>query len=132
MGAGASKDSGIDVYRGIDGILDNPEKFLSVGSIDLENTLFDLKKRCEGKNAGPTYTLIKELSSHYDSSFILTQNIDGLVRNLGIQYVEMHGNKDEKVVLYGEDIIFPPIANSIIKRNFADVIVIGTSMTSLY
>lgn len=134
LGAGASKDSGIPTYRGEGGVLNEPEKVLSVNSDPnlRDETLSNLKRACDGIVPGPTYESIKKLSSRYDGCAILTQNVDGLVRGLGIPYVEMHGNKDEKVVLYGENIIFPPIAHIWTKQPFTDVFVVGTSMTLPY
>ena len=97
LGAGASKDSGLQTYRGKGGYYEgkeyNVETILSTSN-PLENIWTFLKPLYEEiskHSPGKTYDLIKKLGKVYPKSFILTQNIDGYALSTGLPVVELHG-----------------------------------------
>ena len=97
LGAGASKDSGLQTYRGKDGYYEgkdvNPEYILNTSN-SLEKVWDFLKPLYEqiSKNVpGETYQLIKKLGKMYPASFILTQNVDGYADSTELPLVEIHG-----------------------------------------
>ena len=89
LGAGASADSGLPVYRG-NGT--DPENYLSLSSS--MNTVWDyltpLYEAIKSHTPGPTYDALKR----FPDSLILTQNIDRYALSTGIKTVEIHGVHD--------------------------------------
>ena len=109
LGAGASVDSGLMTYRGIGGLYNNssqgqqePEDVLTTENFNANPAAVwsFLKPLYEGygkasqgsKFPGATYQEITKLVTVYPDSFVLTQNVDGFVRDLGCPYIELHGN----------------------------------------
>jgi NAD-dependent deacetylase len=100
LGAGASVDSGLCTYRGANSKIKNYDDIMELLNNDnwdknkicvwnyLEKFNEDIKK-CE---LGETYKLINEIYKYYPKSFVLTQNIDGLINKIDIPSVEIHGN----------------------------------------
>lgn len=100
LGAGASVDSGLMTYRGIGGFYNmsqQPEEILTSKNFDMNPTqvwdfLKPLYEAYDKAKIGVTYREISRLVTTYPESFVLTQNVDGFVRDLGCDYVELHGN----------------------------------------
>ncbi len=110
LGAGASVDSGLLTYRGINGIYndnDEPERILSkTNTLDkIWNFLQPLYDNIDDCEPGPTYTLLSEIVSLVDETLILTQNIDGYAKTVNnescknnkssssvVEVVEIHGS----------------------------------------
>lgn len=100
LGAGASVDSGLYTYRGANNKIKNYDDIMSLLNGDdwdknknfiwnyFEKFNEDIQK-CE---LGETYKLINEIYKYYPKSFVLTQNIDGLIKKIDIPSVEIHGN----------------------------------------
>jgi len=95
LGPGASEDSGIEVDK------DNRTTYeLLLESRFTEIlTLFDkwyalepIFSGIKDKTPGPTYLLIQKLALKFPGSFIITQNVDGLAKNLMMPIVEINGN----------------------------------------
>lgn len=152
LGAGASVDSGLPTYRGTDA---EPEKYLSAtGPLDqvweFLRPLYELIAR---ESPGPTYQLLKR----FQSSTILTQNVDGYADSTGLPVIELHGNwktmrccrcqqvketdLDQRdcscggtfrpeIILYGEALDAKKSAEvrTLINRGLKEVIVVGTSL----
>ena len=102
LGAGASADSGLPTYRGINGLYSNvttPENILNPqvlcsedGPEKIWNFLRPIYEEIPHQTPGPTYQKLKELITKFPDSFLLTQNIDGYAKSLEIPVVEIHGN----------------------------------------
>lgn len=111
LGAGASVDSGLPTYRGVGGMYSQrpdiadtnneeclqPEEILTLPSFQKDpkkvwDFLLPLYSKYRGAKSGPTYSRLNRFVIGYPDSFILTQNVDGFVRELSCSYVELHGN----------------------------------------
>ncbi len=120
LGSGASVDSGLPTYRGPEGIYTNddfdPETFFSKISIkndidkiwDFFNPLLKQTIQC---SPGPTYTAIDDLLKKYPNSFIITQNIDGLIYKVidESKFVEIHGNNRNMICVNKNCQLIQPI-----------------------
>ena len=102
LGSGASVDSGMFTYRGIDGLykdINSYEEILSFANYFKNPEVFwnhfDTlhKKISEIKSPGKTYHKIKELLDKHNG-FILTQNIDKLAETCSNNCVNLHGTYD--------------------------------------
>lgn len=169
LGAGASVDSGLFTYRGSQGLYRDTkivEKILTHKTFkenpqavwDLLNPQFQVMKQV---TVGPTYKFLERLCKEYPQSFVITQNIDRLAKNLPVPVIELHGRYDEVIcpscqtvtllhngiicekcqVLGGPNILmfdeslseekFQEVYN-LLERKPHMVIVIGTSLQFLY
>jgi NAD-dependent deacetylase len=99
-GAGMSKDSGIDTYRGKDGVW---EKYNVEDVATLEGFIRDPEKVWHWNDARrqrvlkidphPGYEALMELEGLFDDVVVVTQNIDGLHNEAGSsRVIELHGN----------------------------------------
>ena len=107
LGAGASVDSGLKTYRGLDGLYEgkNYEEILTADTLQnnpeliwkfTENFLADVHKA----TLGPTYMYMKKLIETHPDSFIITQNVDGIAsKAFTIPVIELHGNSNYMVCL---------------------------------
>lgn len=132
LGAGASADSGLPTYRGPDGIYVNMFEMTTQENFNKIKLAVDAVEK-----PGPTYDKIKEVAPK--GSFVLTQNIDGFVRTLGLDYVEIHMKGDElvyeNIVQMGESLPRLKMHDTykmIKKRKPPYVVIIGTSMMFPY
>jgi NAD-dependent SIR2 family protein deacetylase len=94
LGSGASVDSGLSTYRGLN-CRDNFEEVNTNSSIeDVWRNISYLREELKNKIFGETYLCVDKILSVYSNSVILTQNIDGLIHNLkeDAEIVELHGN----------------------------------------
>ena len=100
LGAGASVDSGLPTYRGLGGLYNQgdiqPEKLLTPSSFRHDpqrvwEFLLPLYHKYKEIKPGPTYQQLDKLTKKYPS-FILTQNVDGFIKDLIAHSVELHGN----------------------------------------
>lgn len=101
LGAGASVSSGLPTYRGPDGIYPNNE---AEGLMTPWNMRKDLPSFWKSVSSildtkhipiSRTYQLLGKIASTYEDTIIITQNIDGLIHNVGIsenRIWEIHGN----------------------------------------
>lgn len=98
LGAGASRDSGLNTYRGPEGHYKGREDMIeTLHSMNntlekIWETLSPLYQKIRENSPGKTYELIKEIGKKYPDSFILNQNIDGYAESTGLPVIEMHGN----------------------------------------
>lgn len=108
LGAGASVDSGMKTYRGTGDAyytfdetdpLANPLHVCALGDDSGMERMWDhlmpiVKDARQVDQLGPTYANIAELAATYESSMVITQNIDSLaLRMPGIDnVVELHGS----------------------------------------
>lgn len=132
LGAGASIDSGLPVYRGPNGIYKN---------INDREALTELLDKIKVSKPGHTYTLIKKYSP--PNSFILTQNIDGFAYTTDLEIVEIHTSRTnsceevtlDNIVLLGEQLPqtkVDRVYRLIKERKPTHVIVLGTSFQFPY
>lgn len=100
LGAGASVDSGLPTYRELSELYSQgsvqAEKLLTLPSFRKDpkriwDFLLPLYDKYRESKPGPTYQQLNKFVEKY-SSFVLTQNIDGFVKDLPCQSVELHGN----------------------------------------
>lgn len=124
LGAGASVDSGLGTFRG------------PTGSMPVNNEEFyrSFITSVSSLTPGPTYKQLNKLVDKIsDLSFCITQNIDGLIRSCGIDYVEIHlrGNEliYDNIVMLGQSL--PEDKVSYIQRNmklnYNFIVIIGTT-----
>jgi len=100
LGAGASFDSGIPTFRGVGSDKNkNHEKILIPQNLETQKGrqnmwefLLSLFEKISNAKPGPTYIKLKEFVEKYPKSFIVTQNVDGLVNFVSKENVEIHGN----------------------------------------
>lgn len=130
LGAGASLDSGLPIYRGPQGI------YQDLKNINDPAVLDALIEKIQQGAPGETYKYIQDISP--EGSFILTQNIDGYALSTGLDVVEMHlrGHLCRKnVVLLGENLPTEHVTRvyTLIKeRRPKYTIVLGTSFQFPY
>lgn len=170
LGAGASVDSGLYTYRGANRKYDNYDEIVELldGSKWNDNKykiwdyLEEFNNEINKIQLGETYKLIDQLYKKFPKSFVLTQNIDGLIKNINVPSIEMHGslkymkciacnnmydidfkNKHcscgelckPDVILYNEDLDKRKMDDvyKLIKKNKPDyLIIIGTSLQFSY
>jgi NAD-dependent deacetylase len=100
LGAGASVDSGLYTYRGDNSRNENYDDivdFLSITNYNTnKNKIWEYYKKfydeVQQSKLGKTYYLIEELCKKHPDSFVLTQNVDGLINSINVTNVELHGN----------------------------------------
>jgi NAD-dependent deacetylase len=154
LGSGASVDSGLFTYRGL-----NSRKSETVYSTDSTSVVWTklepLIQRIQSvQSRGRTYDVIQEIVDLCETSVVLTQNIDGLARTLkNTTVVELHGNVNEvvcpncgivsqrvccgqlrrpNVVLVGDSISGHHRVKTLMKRSYDYVLVIGTTLEFPY
>ena len=101
LGAGASVSSGLRTYRGPTGIYPkNVEQILCPEMLngdpgrvweEIRNTIL---KNQNQMTIGPTYHSLKKFADRFPKSMFVTQNVDGLIRQVGIpddRICELHG-----------------------------------------
>ena len=102
LGAGASVDSGLPVYRGPSGIYkEGVEKILHPNNNlgEIWDFLRPLYRMIEGNCPGSTYQSIKILGDRYPGSLVVTQNIDGYAKWTGLDTIELHGTTESMTCL---------------------------------
>ena len=100
LGAGASVDSGLPTYRGINGLYNNSFDYYEqmLTKTTNSNKLWEILEPLfnqiyNTKDIGETYKLLETLiNNKYPNSMIATQNIDGFAKNICVPLVELHGN----------------------------------------
>lgn len=124
LGAGASVDSGLGTFRGPTGTIPiNNEEFY-------KNLISNVSKLTPGKTYVKMNNMVKKLSN---LSFCITQNIDGLIRSVDIDTVEIHlRNKKLKyknIVMVGQTLPEDKVIKIYkrIKLTYDYVLVIGTT-----
>lgn len=103
-GAGASVDSGLETYRGTNGIYNNgsrPEENLSLNTWAEDprttwETLSGLIQSIKDNNPGETYEILKQINNMYDMT-IYTQNIDGYSHYACDNVHELHGDINQMI-----------------------------------
>jgi len=105
-GAGMSADSGLPTYRGIGGLYNDGltedgipiEEALS-GYMMLENPeiawkhISGIEKVCRDAKFNRGHQVIAEMEKHFESVWVLTQNVDGLHRSAGTKnIIDIHGD----------------------------------------
>lgn len=133
-GAGVSTHSGINDYRGNNGIYktDNAKYFNReyYNEHKAETTDFILNK-LKIKESKPN--AIHKWIANYKNAYVITQNIDGLHQDAGSETINYHGYVDKKteelhVVFFGDEINPETSLKAIEVINKSDlIIVIGTS-----
>ncbi len=103
-GAGISTESGIQAYRGVGGVYDDPDAgdrlvdALTGGTLrtDPDRTwraVADLARRAEGAAPNAAHHAIARLEDGVERFVLLTQNVDGLHRAAGSRnIIDIHGD----------------------------------------
>ena len=108
LGAGASVDSGLYTYRDANRKYDNYDEIVELldgskwndNKYKIWNYLEEFNNEVNKTQLGETYKLIDKLYKKFPKSFVLTQNIDGLIKNINVPSIEIHGNlKHMKCIL---------------------------------
>lgn len=157
LGSGSSVDSGLFTYR-------DSNKYNNIATLDDDvDTIWEklLPIFCKAKECNclsNTYKIINDIMLKNPNSYILTQNIDGLIKQIKTEnIIELHGNinymKCKKcnlyvetdvnkkycicseryypmVTLYGETLTFN--LGRTLKKPYKYVLVIGTSLQFQY
>lgn len=101
LGAGASVDSGMTTYRGKDGLYTdtNLEELLHIRTLRKEPDVIwkfmeDFYHNTKKATFGETYQIIRKLIQLYPQSFIITQNVDSIIKEkeMDVPIVELHGS----------------------------------------
>jgi len=103
-GAGVSKESGIQTYRGKGGLYDDPEKgdrtveALSGSTLQTDpdrtwRVTAGLARQAENARPGPAHLALAAIEKKVDRFVLLTQNVDGLHHMAGSRNViDIHGD----------------------------------------
>lgn len=103
IGAGASVSAGIPTYRGTNGIYKNmtdvevtmSDANLLINPGQIWKSIYLILEKLKDATESKTYTLLSDISELYPNSLFVTQNIDGLIKKVGINkdnIYEIHGN----------------------------------------
>jgi NAD-dependent SIR2 family protein deacetylase len=94
LGAGASADSGLPTYRGQGRVITTTLENLQTRQ-GIETIWSDLRE-LQATQPGPTYQRLEQMLLECNgNAMVVTQNVDGLVRNIdlhGASVIELHGN----------------------------------------
>ncbi len=130
-GAGISADSGLPTYRGAGGLyslgtMDDSLPFERALSGDMLcahpevtwNCLARIERACCGARYNRAHEVIAEMERHFERTWTLTQNVDGLHRAAGARNViDIHGDLHElrctacryrRTVVDYRELVFPP------------------------
>jgi NAD-dependent deacetylase len=99
LGAGASVDSGLKTYRGLNSDNINYDDIVSFldgnkweeNKFHIWNYYENFYKDVIKNKLGETYKLIEKICEKFPDSFVLTQNVDGFIKQINIPSVEIHG-----------------------------------------